>query len=834
VNSSFGRPLVIGALLLVSSPAPAAESAAADHLQVAVVQMALSNTVADNRDRIVARVSRAAALGARVVVFPEGALRGAGDDDGALVDKSVVAIRHAARDSNVYVLFGGKTYSPQMRKAVNWMRVIGPDGRELLYYEKLYDNHHAAMPGVFHIDGVPCHAMICADRWLRGVEEVPIHQGAQVGFELSNNFGCEWVPPFEWYWNVSRALRNSVWVVFANSCNADGVESVPPQSCHGHSAIIAPDGQVAASTRDNAETIVVVDLDLSRATRAAAQARATHPALRPFWEAGVKLQRGEEVDAPPLKQRPSTETDITLAAAQVSGELSVMLSMVRQARERHADLVVFPALAIDETSLETLQDAARQSRITLVVGMEHREGDARFNSAFVIGPDGALLTRYDQLSATSPYRPGTDARAMWFHVKGAPAVVTIGTDSLWTELAELAAVAGARIHVHLDHDPAADPEAALRRLQIGANAHSFHTFGASVNFTGSALWDDLCDRDERRAALWKEGFYGKARPADVPNSPPPEAGAVEVLSPFSANLIARAGDGSQLLVATRHITPRNEHYPRRTSNFNPQMDAWYRIGAALIAQPTAAASEDELAWRRLPLVADGKIAPGWVHLWGGGLEVVDDGILRTACTDEGMGLLMYKKERFGDCQIRVVYRCQHERSNSGVYVRIDEDVLERRDDPLPRRERDADGKLTRDSIDRIRESSEAEREAWYAVHHGYEVQIYDAGDASHRTGAIYSLAPADAVAAKAGEWRTMVITLEGERVLVEIDGQRVTSFDPHSPEVPDRKNWTEPKRDAARPRSGYFGLQNHDPGDVVDFREVSVRPLPARAGGKNN
>jgi len=49
---------------------------------------------------------------------------------------------------------------------------------------------------------------------------------------------------------------------------------------------------------------------------------------------------------------------------------------------------------------------------------------------------------------------------MWFHVKGAPAVATIGRDALWTELGELAAVAGAQIHVHLDHDPANDPDAA--------------------------------------------------------------------------------------------------------------------------------------------------------------------------------------------------------------------------------------------------------------------------------------------------------------------------------------------------------------------------------------
>jgi hypothetical protein len=28
---------------------------------------------------------------------------------------------------------------------------------------------------------------------------------------------------------------------------------------------------------------------------------------------------------------------------------------------------------------------------------------------------------------------------------------------------------------------------------------------------------------------------------------------------------------------------------------------------------------------------------------------------------------------------------------------------------------------------------------------------------------------------------------------------------------------------------GYIGLQNHDPGDIVWFREISVRPLPADA-----
>lgn len=107
------------------------------------------------------------------------------------------------------------------------------------------------------------------------------------------------------------------------------------------------------------------------------------------------------------------------------------------------------------------------------------------------------------------------------------------------------------------------------------------------------------------------------------------------------------------------------------------------------------------------------------------------------------------------------------------------------------------------------------------------IAIAEGSDPFHRTGAIYSLAPSSAGAAKApGDWKTLIITLAGDRILVDLDGQRITNFDPGSPGVPPRKEWYEPKREPRRPEAGYIGLQNHDPGDVVWFREVSVRGLP--------
>jgi hypothetical protein len=243
----------------------------------------------------------------------------------------------------------------------------------------------------------------------------------------------------------------------------------------------------------------------------------------------------------------------------------------------------------------------------------------------------------------------------------------------------------------------------------------------------------------------------------------------------------------------------------------------------------AAESTSELAWQSLPLITDGKADPNWVHVgWGG--FVVDDGALRTECDPKGLGLLVYRKERFGNCQIRVRFKTKDAKSNAGVYVRIADGILEQATQPGAAFDRDATGRPSDESMQKMKESAEREEGPWFAVHRGYEVQIAGAADAWHRTGAIYSLAPSSGESKKSpGEWKTMVITLAGNRIFVDLDGERITSLDPANPDLPPRKQWHEPKREPKRPEVGYLGLQNHDPGDVVWFKEVSVRSLPAGA-----
>lgn len=239
----------------------------------------------------------------------------------------------------------------------------------------------------------------------------------------------------------------------------------------------------------------------------------------------------------------------------------------------------------------------------------------------------------------------------------------------------------------------------------------------------------------------------------------------------------------------------------------------------------AAETKSNSPWRPLPLITDGKIDPNWVHVgWGG--FVIDEGALRTEPDPRGLGLLVWKRERLGNCQIRVVFKAKDAKANAGVYVRMTDGILDQVGKPGPAFDRDAKGKISKASMDIAKVEAEKGAGPWFAVHNGYEVQIMDSGDPFHRTGAIYSLAPSSATP-NPGEWRTMIITLEGDRVLVDLDGQRVTTFDPKSPEVPARKTWSEPKREPARPQAGYIGLQNHDPGELVWYKEVSVRPLTA-------
>ncbi len=158
-------------------------------------------------------------------------------------------------------------------------------------------------------------------------------------------------------------------------------------------------------------------------------------------------------------------------------------------------------------------------------------------------------------------------------------------------------------------------------------------------------------------------------------------------------------------------------------------------------------------WRPL---FDGHSLDGWEHV-GPGKFVIEDGALRS---EDGMGLLWYAKEKLGNCVIRVVYKTGTDRSNSGVYIRI----------------------------------AEKPKDEWYAVHHGFEVQIMDYGNADRRTGSIYTFAKAAAQPSKPREWNTLEITLKGNHISTKINGVAVSEFDSSrlDPQAADRSGEGDP------------------------------------------
>jgi len=192
-------------------------------------------------------------------------------------------------------------------------------------------------------------------------------------------------------------------------------------------------------------------------------------------------------------------------------------------------------------------------------------------------------------------------------------------------------------------------------------------------------------------------------------------------------------------------------------------------------------------WRQL---FNGKDLSGWEQV-GPGNFVVENGLLKTV---NGMGMILWSAEKFSNVIIRVVYKVKDNDCNSGVFIRIPEKPADE----------------------------------WAAVNNGYEVQIDNGtrhvGGDYHCTGVLYSLTKAMAHPQKSpGEWNTMEITLDGQRTIVNVNGEKVTDFTEGDP-VPEKTRDFEPDR-GPRPESGYIGLQNHDTLSTVWFKEVAVKSL---------
>jgi len=104
--------------------------------------------------------------------------------------------------------------------------------------------------------------------------------------------------------------------------------------------------------------------------------------------------------------------------------------------------------------------------------------------------------------------------------------------------------------------------------------------------------------------------------------------------------------------------------------------------------------------------------------------------------------------------------------------------------------------------------------------YGYEVQVNNTQGDWKRTGSLYGIVDIKENYVKDNEWYTEYVKVEGKRIIIKIN--EIVVVDYTEPENPLREG-----EGIHRVLSvGTFALQGHDPGSVVYYKDIMVRPLP--------
>jgi hypothetical protein len=112
-----------------------------------------------------------------------------------------------------------------------------------------------------------------------------------------------------------------------------------------------------------------------------------------------------------------------------------------------------------------------------------------------------------------------------------------------------------------------------------------------------------------------------------------------------------------------------------------------------------------------------------------------------------------------------------------------------------------------------------QQEGW--PDYGFEVQVNNSHKDFRRTGGLYAVEDViDISPAKDHEWFTEHIIVNGDHVVIKVDGKVAT-------------DWTQPagwmganKMPNRKIGTGTIALQGHDPGSVVHFKNIRIKPLP--------
>jgi len=190
-------------------------------------------------------------------------------------------------------------------------------------------------------------------------------------------------------------------------------------------------------------------------------------------------------------------------SGEVGGNLSRMLRGIGEAKEAGARVVVFPETALSgfdsktiaaldwaalEAAMARISEAARERGVYVLYGSATRSGEERpYNSAILVGPDGAEVMRYHKMAPEGHFAPGD--RLALFEIDGVPCTVIVCHDERFPELVRIPVLAGARVCFYISYE-VNPPEAAERkregyRAQLIARAVENNVWVVQSNGIGS-------------------------------------------------------------------------------------------------------------------------------------------------------------------------------------------------------------------------------------------------------------------------------------------------------------------------------------------------------------
>jgi len=541
-------------------------------LTVGVVQTVIENTLDQNRDKLLSYIAQAKRSGCRLVIFPENALyqsEGAVDKPTkADIDAAITRIGQKANSENIYVVFCTQYKHTNTGSYHNRCLVYDPHGNKLISYEK-----NIEVPQRFYVDGVPCNVLICSDRGYLEHSDLPcLVQGSQIIIDTSGGHGGDdGRPDLRWIRYRPWALRNNAFVIVCNPVH-DDTDFMGNSPWGGGSAIIRPDGSIQASRTYEKDVMIVEEIDTDKAARIEAERRKNHPIFKSFWDIGKDLLGGQRIKPiADIKPHLSVERNVKIAAAQIACSRNIQknISKIRQyiqeAALQEADIVIFPELAVTgnmqddilaasqsalDDALGQIRNAARRSNIYVIVGMPFFIDGHRSNCAFVIGDDGSIRTRYAQMvvKRNNLFQAGLSTKAMWFRLKGVPAIVTIGDDSKWVEIADLAANRGMYLHFHISYEADSSADDTILRKQKNLLMLMYAKYGAVVNAADtSRLSKPSSSAGGISMIVSREGGHNRPSPGDL-----------EYYLPYQTSVAKSAGSAESIIYATRKTISRND------------------------------------------------------------------------------------------------------------------------------------------------------------------------------------------------------------------------------------------------------------------------------------